>query len=112
MTKTRVQLVERALRKLGALPAGQSAAPEDALVVDDEIDGLMADLAERNIYVWGDPDQIEEAAFVHLADILANSVARTFGVQQDEVVRRAAESRLKLLDPQFLSGQPLKVEYF
>lgn len=112
MTKTREQLVERALRKLGALPAGQSAAPEDANLVDDEIEPLMADLAQRSIYAWGDPDQIDDAAFIHLADILANSVSRVFGVPQDENARRAAENRLKLLDTQYLSGQPLKVEYF
>jgi hypothetical protein len=72
----------------------------------------MADLGQRNIYVWGDPEQIDDAAFVHLADILAYSVARVFGVQQDEVMRRSAENRLKLLDTQILSGQPLRVDYY
>lgn len=112
MSKTREQLVERALRKLGVLAAGQSAAPEDAQVVDAEIEPLMQDLAARNIYVWGDPDEIDDAAFIHLADILANSVARIFGAQQDEMVRVSAENRLRLLDTQVLSGQPLRVEYF
>ena len=112
MTKTREELVERALRKLGALPAGQSAAPEDASLVDDEIDPLMQDLSQRGIYQWGDPDEIDDAAFIHLADILANSVARVFGVQQDEGLRISAENRLRLLDTQMLSGQPLKVDYY
>lgn len=112
MTKTREDLVARALHKLGAIGAGQPPAPEDALVVDNEIGPVMADLLTRGVYNWGDPDQIDDDAFVHLADILANSVARDFGREQDETVRLQAERRLRQLNVPVLSGQPQQVEYF
>lgn len=112
MTKTRAELVTRALHKLGAVAAGQSPATEDAQMVDAEVEPIMEDLAQRNIYVWGDPDQIDDMAFVHLADILANSVARDFGVAPDETARLSAEKRLKLLQPPIYSRQVLRTEYF
>jgi hypothetical protein len=112
MSKTRAQLVARALHKLGVIGAGQAPSAEDAALVDTEIGPVMADLAVRNVYQWGDEDEIDDAAFVHLADVVANSVAPDFGQPQDEVKRISAENRLRLLDPQMLSGQPVKVEYF
>ncbi len=112
MTKTRQELIARALHKLGAIGAGQSPSAEDAALVDNEIEPVMADWLARGIYAWGDPAQVEDDAFVHLADILANSVARDFGKPQDETLRMMAESRLRQLEMVVLSGQPQKVEYF
>lgn len=110
--KTREQLVNRALQKLGALAAGQTASAEDFETVNNEIEPIMSDLAVRSIYYWGDPDQIDDSSFIHLADIVANSVARDYGAAQDDNVRRAAEQRLRELNVQTLSGQPQTVEYF
>lgn len=112
MTKTRQQLVTRALQKLSVLAAGQTASAEDAQLVLDEIPPVMDDLAQRDIFSWGDPDQIEDAAFVHLADILANSVAADFGKPQDETLRLTAEKRLRALRLSMLSGQQQTAEYF
>lgn len=110
--KTRQDLVIRALQKLKVLAAGQAPSAEDAKVVDDEIVPVLSELARRNIYPFGDPDQIEEEAFVHLADILANSVAADFGAEQSDAVRRAAENRLREVFSEAISYQPLKVDYF
>lgn len=110
--KSREQLVTRALQKLKVLAAGQTPSAEDAKVVDDDLEPVLSDLSTRNIYPFGDPDQIEENAFVHLADILANSVAADFGLDQNDAVRLAAESRLRELTAQTLSGQRLQSEYF
>lgn len=110
--KSREQLVNRALRKLGVLAAGQAAEAEDYSAVDDTVESVMSDLASRNIWQWGDPDQIDEDAFEHLADLLANSNAKDFGAQPDETARLLAESRLRQLSQTFLSGQPQAVEYF
>lgn len=110
--KSREQLVIRALQKLKVLAAGQTPSAEDAKIVDDDLVPVLSDLSQRDVYPFGDPDQIEDMAFVHLADILANSVAADFGQQQDEAVRLAAEARLRELYAEQLSGQPLQVEYF
>lgn len=110
--KSREQLVTRALQKLKVLAAGQSPSAEDYQVVDDDLVPVLSDLSTRNIYPFGDPDQIEDNAFVHLADILANSVAADFGRDQNDTVRLAAEARLRELTAQTLSGQALQVDYF
>jgi len=112
MTKTRSELVNRALQKLKVVGAGQTASAEDSQFVNDELEPVMSDLAVRNIFVWGDPDEIDDAAFVHLADILANSVAGDFGQAQDETVRLYAEKRLRELNLYSLSGQRQTSEYY
>lgn len=112
MTKTREQFVNRALRKLGALPTGQAADPEDYTAVDGTVQSVMSDLATRDIYQWGDPDQIDDDAFEHLADILSQANARDFGMTPDENVRLLAESRLRQLNLTFLSGQPQTTDYY
>lgn len=112
MTKSREEFVNRALRKLGALATGQAADPEDYAAVDDTVQSVMSDLATRDIFQWGDPDKIDDDAFEHLADILAQTNARDFGKEPDEKVRLLAESRLRQLNLTFLSGQPQTVDYF
>ncbi len=110
--KSRQELVVRALQKLKVLAAGQAPSAEDAKVVDDEVVPVLSDLSKRQIYPFGDPDNIEDDAFVHLADILANSVAADFGRDQSEELRLMAEARLRELGAQTLSGQPQQTEYF
>lgn len=111
MTKSREDLISRALEELGVIAAGQTASAEDAQTIDNEIGPVLSDLATREIYTWGDPDQIEDDAFVHLAVLLANSKARVFGSQPSEQVRLLAERRLRALTVVVLSGQPQQVEY-
>lgn len=110
--KTREELVNRALQKLKVLAAGQTPSAEDYAVVDNDLEPVLGDLSAREIYPFGDPDNIEDEAFVHLADILANSVAADFGREQSETVRIMAENRLRVLNREILSGQTLKVDYF
>lgn len=112
MTKTRAELVKEALIELGAVGAGQPPAPEDAQVIDDALVPVLADLAQRDIYQYGDLDAIEDEAFLHLAKILANEKARSFGKEPDETKRLYSERRLRELQPTVLSGQPQQVEYF
>lgn len=116
--KSREELVYRALSKLKVLAAGQTPAAEDYAVVDNDLEPVLSDLSTRNIYPYGDPDQIEDNAFVHLAVCLAVSTSGDFsGVQIDpqmsnEQLRLLAESRLRELTAQTLSGQPQRVEYY
>lgn len=111
-TKTRDDLVSRALNKLGVIGAGQTAATEDTAQVDGTVDSVMSDLATRQIFAWGDPDDIDQDAFEHLADCLAVANARDYGLQPDDNVRLMAESRLRQLNLTALSGQPQSVDYF
>lgn len=110
--KSREELVKRALQELKVVAAGQTPSAEDAKTVDDEIVPVLSDLSKRNVYPFGDPDQIEDDAFVHIAIILGNSVAGSFGQPYDDGLRLMAESRLRQLYVEQLSGQPVVVEYF
>lgn len=110
--QTRQALVLRALQELGVVGAGHAASAEDAKLADNEVEPMFSNLAHREIWQWGDPDQIEDNAFLHLAKWLANSVARPFGAAPDENVRLLAEQNLRELKPVFLSGQPQQTSYF
>ena len=112
MFKTREQLVLRALLELGIPGAGQAPSAEDAKVVDDEVGPVLSDLAKRGVYNYGDPDKIDEDAFVHLAVILANSVSAHFGQPQDEAVRVYREARLRDLNYYLAPSRPIRVQYF
>jgi hypothetical protein len=112
MTKTRNELVIRALKELGVVGSGQTAEAEDFDEIDKAVEPVMSDLATRDIWVWGDPDQYDDDAFDHLAVLLANARARAFGAQPDEQKRLMAELRLRGLKPTILSGRTQEIEYF
>lgn len=112
MTKSREELVFRTLSKLKVVAAGQQPSAEDAQIVDDMVEPTLAELAARSIYAYGDPDQIEDECFEHLATILAQTCAEDFGVAGDEGKRIRAENRLREIGAETLSGQPVKSEYF
>ncbi len=78
--RSRAQLVERALRVLGVVPAGQSADPEDARVVDDFVEPLLARLDAEGITTIDDPDAIPAAQWLDVAVLLANDAKTDFGL--------------------------------
>ncbi len=110
--KTREDLIRRALSKVGVLAAGQTPSAEDRAVVNALVVPILSDLSKRNVYPFGDPDQIEDDAFEHLATVLANAVAADFGGREDDTVRFNAERRLRELVAETLSYQPQQAEYF
>lgn len=112
MTKTRTELVTHALERLRVVGSGQTASAEDTQLVDKVVDPLMSDLASRDIFQWGDPDELPDDAFEHLAELLANATAEDFGKPVSEDRRLMAEARLRLIQGVALSGQPVKSEYF
>lgn len=112
MTYSREKLVLLALEELGVPGAGQTPSAEDKKTIDDKMNSVMDDLARRDVYVWGDPDQTEDAAAIHLAQLLANASARSFGQAPDEAVRLLAEARLIALRPTIVTGQRQTTEYF
>lgn len=112
MTQTRERLVARALEKLKVVGSGQTASAEDTQFVDEVVEPMMADLGARNIFAWGNEDELPDDAFEHLAGLLANSCAEDFGKVNDENKRVLLETRLRMINPISLSGQPQKVEYF
>lgn len=110
--KSKQELIARALAKLGVPGAGQTASAEDTALVDAVVEPTMSDLATRDIWVWGNPDEYDEDAFEHLAGILANAVAEDFGKAFDPGKQEYLEGRLRGLKQTMLSGQSQRVEYY
>lgn len=112
MAKSKQQLIERSLQEIGVLVSGQAASAEDAKTVSDEIGPVLSKLASRDVYSFGDPDATDDEAFIPLAVIIGNSVAKSFGMEKDlvEILRAEAELRdINFVEPR---GIPQDVEYF
>lgn len=79
-TKTRADLVNQALRYLGVLAAGQTAATEDYDAVDGHVDGLTAQLQIREVCDVDNVDEIPVEWLAPLAVLLADDAAMEFGL--------------------------------
>lgn len=111
-TKTRAQLVERALQKLLVVGAGQSAEAEDAAATDAVVDAVLADLSARAVYTVTDEAEIDVAAFEWLADILADTVAPDFGAARSAERVMRAEAMLRKLGAMVATYEPLRATYY
>lgn len=112
MSYTRLQLANRALVKLQVVGAGQSPEADDTAKANDVIPAFKADLEARDIYSIPDLDEIEDAAFEWLADLLAYFIAPDFSMPRDEGKRQIAEAMMKRQMASGPSYEPLAVNYF
>lgn len=111
-TKTRDQLVDRALQKLMIVGSGQAPQAEDQELVDGFVDTTIDDLSARDIIVIQDDDAIEFSMFEWLADCLSQNAASSFGKPRDPNLTEYAEAKLKrirFVDPTY---QVLTSEHF
>lgn len=95
MAKTRDNLNTRALEKLFMVGVGQDAAAEDVEAVDNIFDSFAAYIEATDIYTISDEDDIDEAAYEFLADMLAWFAAPGFNKPRDNGVMQVAEFQLK-----------------
>lgn len=113
MPKTKTELATRALGILGKLEAGQDPAPEDLALVEVVIDPLVSYLGLVDVIYVGDPDMIDDAAFLPLAARVALEVAADFGLPApDEDTKRNAERPLRRLSWSGPNYTTLKVQTF
>ena len=112
LTKTRAELVNRALDKLGVVGSGQSPEDEDAAKVDAVVDALIADLAVRTVYYVGNVEEIDVAAFEWLAMCLANLCAEDFGKPMDANKQAFAERMLRALVATHPTYEPQTATYY
>ena len=99
-TKTKVDLINRALKCLGALPPGQAANDEDFNNVNELVGPMVADLRERDVYFLADENVIPDESYVWLAHILAWNSAVEFGQQSNAdlyQLSQDAESKLRVI---------------
>jgi hypothetical protein len=115
MSKTRRDLVERALGVLGVLAAGQSPETEDLAKVDSYVETTVADLEARDIYYVADVSEVDPAIFDDLAKVLANNSREEFGLANDPRLAAtgiAAENSLREKSAQGPTYRVLRSQYF
>jgi hypothetical protein len=97
MPRTSDDLIREALSIVGAAPAGQPVAAEDAALVRNRIGPKLAELASRRILYVADREAIDDAAYLMLADLLAAEIGPDFGLPRDLDRIVANERRLRSL---------------
>lgn len=112
LSKTRDQLIERALKSIGVLMPGESPAAEDSATVDGLIDPLIAQLAADGIAYISDDDAIELALFLPLARLLANAAGPDFGSPVNQEAKAMDEQILRRLTSGKPTFETMKTDYF
>lgn len=109
-TRTRQELVNKALSDLGVLPAGGIASSTDYATVDGYVDGLVEKLARRGIVYIDDVEEIPAEYFSNVGLFLANEAAHEFG--SSGIDTSVAERELRQLTQAGPSYEVLRSEYF
>lgn len=101
LSKTRANLVERALRALGQVGEGQNPGADDVATVDALVDPTLLELQEREIVTIAEPNEIPSEGFLSIAAILALKAAPEFSVMGQElldITAFAQKAEMDLLD--------------
>lgn len=94
-TKTRTQLIHRALAAIGALEPGEAPSTEDYNTMDNLVDPLLAQLVADDVIYIDDSNAIPVAYFVPLANLLGNVAGPDFGSPVNDEARIRDEATLK-----------------
>ena len=81
----RDDLITHILEELKVAPAGQPAADTEYEAVDEHLDGILNELAARDIVGVGNTDQIDITIMEALAQSVARRVANLFSIPDQEV---------------------------
>jgi hypothetical protein len=123
-TKTRRELVDRALTELGRRYGGEAGSSEDYDEVDALVDPLIEQMAADRVVYVDDVDNIEAAFFLPVARLLAAVAAPTFGKSATESLLTntnggnvdmlvAREERiLRRINAETGSGEVVKAKYY
>lgn len=112
MSKTRLQLANRALEKLLIVGSGQSPDSEDTQKADGVIDSFAEYISEADVYTISDLSAIDDAPFEWLALYLAYFIAPDFGLPQNDAMRQLAEQRLEMITSTRPTYEVMTSEHF
>lgn len=112
VTKTRVQLIERAATELGKLVSGQNLETEDYNTIDALLDPLIEQLSLDSVVTIDDANAIDPRYFLPLGRLLANEAAPSFGTPTNDNLKAADERTLRRLTAAKPTYETLKVDYF
>lgn len=110
--KTRAQLIQRALRSIGATMPGEADSTEDYDTMDNLVDPMIAQLAADGIIYISDDDAIEVKYFIPLANLLANLAGPDFGSPVNDQAKERDEKILRRLSATKPSYEELKTDYY
>lgn len=110
--KTRAQLIQRALRSIGATMPGEADSTEDTATMDDLVDPLIAQLLADDIIYIADDDAIEVQYFIPLANLLANMAGPDFGSPVNDQAKARDEGILRRLASTRPTYEVHKATYF
>lgn len=79
-TRSRLQLVDRALNVLGVVATGQTPDADDRAVVDMFVEPVLARLDAKGVTTIDDANAIPAAQFLDVAIILADAAKGDFGL--------------------------------
>lgn len=92
MPKTRLDVIARAHRVLGVLAVDEAPTADMVDYAGDTLDTLLEELTySQNVFI--DADDVDDAAFVPLADLLASEISLHYGVNGP--LRSRAITRLR-----------------
>ena len=120
MSKTRAEFIDQCLLNLGILVPGQSTSAENVQKMDGFVDPALATLAALQIYYVQDAGsvgptdgEIEDEAFLPLADWVANKACAGFNLPADQKMQALAllaEDTLRTLSAPARTLRTLRVE--
>jgi hypothetical protein len=102
VVKTRTDLIRRALDHLGVTATGQAVSAEDQESVDGAVDGVLAELAAREVVYIADSNAIPTEWFECLSLCLADAISPAYGAAGSLTAlvftpMTGAEDRLRLM---------------
>lgn len=118
-SRSRRDLIDRALAELGVIAAGQTPSAEDVSAVDQLVDAVCDELSTREIVYIDAPGEvgpsggeIDPGVFLAVASWLANVAAPDFGGQYSPDIEAALEARLRRITAARPTYQPMQAEHF
>jgi hypothetical protein len=117
MAKTETELATKVLDTLGVIGAGQSAEAADIDLVIEAYRSKYAELDGNGLeLVYWDPNEIPDAIYLILRDLIALEVRGDFGQPLSAMEREAEETailkRLRRHNGRAATGLPVIAEYF
>ena len=109
MTQTKQDLAKRVLIELEVINATEVPEHEDAELVKDYYTTKLASLVDDGKAYWP-ADEIPDAAFTAVAQIMADNCKKAFG-KQYENLQEGLDSLAEHISKQS-DGQPTVIEYF
>jgi hypothetical protein len=112
ISKTRVDLIERAASELGVLPSGQQLSDEDSATIGALLDPLLLQLSLDGVVGVADANAIPSEYFLPLARLLANEASPSFGIAYSRDAKLENEHQLRRLTAMRPTREQLKTIFY